>query len=86
LVAHSEERTQAEDFREKSGEENIWNKKNVVRGEWRRLQNEELHALYSSLNIIRVIKSTRIRWEGHVAGMKTGRAEVHTRYRWGNLR
>jgi len=34
---------------------------------WRRLHNEELHILYTSLNIIRVIKSRRTRWAGHVA-------------------
>jgi hypothetical protein len=36
-------------------------------GEWRRLHNEELHALYSSSNIIWVFKSRRIKWAGHVA-------------------
>ena len=36
-------------------------------GEWRRLHNEELNDLYSSLNIVLVIKSRRIRWAGHVA-------------------
>jgi hypothetical protein len=36
-------------------------------GRWRRLQNEELHNLYASLNIIRVIKSRNVRWAGHVA-------------------
>jgi hypothetical protein len=36
-------------------------------GEWRNLHNEELRDLYSSPSIIRIIKSRRIRWEGHVA-------------------
>jgi hypothetical protein len=44
-------------------------KKDEVTGEWRRLHNKELYALYSSLNIIRVIKSRRLRWAGHVARM-----------------
>jgi hypothetical protein len=38
-------------------------------GEWRRLHNKELNDLYSSPNIIRVIKSRRMRWVGHVARM-----------------
>jgi hypothetical protein len=42
-------------------------KTNEVTGEWRKLHNEELHNLYSSPNIIRMIKSTRIGWAGHVA-------------------
>jgi hypothetical protein len=40
-----------------------------VTGEWRRLQNEKLYALYSSPDIIRVINSRRLRWAGHVAHM-----------------
>jgi len=40
-----------------------------VTGEWRRLHNEETNVLYSSPNIVRVIKSRRMRWAGHVAHM-----------------
>jgi len=40
-----------------------------VTGEWRRLHNEELNDLYSSPNIVRVTKSGRMRWAGHVARM-----------------
>jgi hypothetical protein len=41
-----------------------------VTGGWRKLHNEELHNLYSSPSIIRMIKSRRMRWAGHVARMK----------------
>ena len=44
-------------------------RRDEVTGEWRRLHNEELSDLYSSPNIVRVIKSRRMRWAGHVACM-----------------
>ena len=44
-------------------------KRDEVTGEWRKLHNEKLNDLYSSPNIIRVIKRRRIRWAGHVARM-----------------
>jgi hypothetical protein len=42
-------------------------KRGEVTGEWRKLHNEELSDLYSLLNIVRVVKSRRMRWAGHVA-------------------
>jgi hypothetical protein len=48
-------------------------KRDEVTGEWRRLHNNELYALYSSPNIIRVIKSRRLRWAGHVARTRVRR-------------
>ncbi|KAJ4429226.1 hypothetical protein ANN_26229 [Periplaneta americana] len=56
-------------------------KKDEVTGEWRKLHNTELHALYSSPEIIRNIKSRRLRWAGHVARMGESRnaySEVYT--------
>jgi hypothetical protein len=44
-------------------------KRDEVKGGWRKLHNEELRHLYSSPNIIRMIKSRRMRWAGHVARM-----------------
>jgi len=42
-------------------------KRDEVTGEWRKLHNEELNGLYCSQNIVRVIKSRRMRWAGHIA-------------------
>jgi hypothetical protein len=44
-------------------------KRNEVTGEWRKLHNEELHDVYSSPSIIRIIKAKRMTWAGHVAQM-----------------
>ena len=52
----------------------IFRHKRDENGERKRLHNEELFSLYRSPNIDRVIKSTRLRWPGHVARMKEGRS------------
>ena len=51
-------------------------KRDGVKGEWRKLHNEEPNDPYSSPNIVGVIKSRRMRWAGHVARMEEGRV-VH---------
>jgi hypothetical protein len=53
-----------------------------VAGRWRKLHNEELRDLYSSPSIIRIIKSRRMRWAGHVARMGRGGKDVG--YLWKN--
>jgi hypothetical protein len=55
-------------------------KRAEVMGDWRKLHNEEFHNFYSSPNIIRIIKSRRKRWAGHIVRM--GRRGMHMRYRW----
>ena len=52
----------------------IFGPKRDENGERRRLHNEELHSLYRSPNIARVIKSRRLRWAGHVARMEESRS------------
>ena len=52
----------------------IFGPKRDENGEWRRLHTEELHSLYRSPNIVRVIKSGRLRWTEHVARMEEGRS------------
>jgi hypothetical protein len=51
----------------------IFGPKREEDGSWRKLHNDELHDLYSPPNIVRVIKSRRMRWAGHVARMGEGR-------------
>jgi hypothetical protein len=51
----------------------IFGPKREEDGSWRKLHNDELHSLYSSPNIVRVIKSRRLRWVGHVAHKGEGR-------------
>jgi hypothetical protein len=57
-------------------------KRDEVMGGWRKLHNEEFHNLYSSPNIIRMIRSRRMSWAGHVARM--GRRGMHIQYWWGS--
>jgi hypothetical protein len=47
----------------------IFGPKREEDGSWRKLHNDKLHSLYSSLNIVRVIESRRMRWTGHMARM-----------------
>jgi hypothetical protein len=51
-------------------------------GSWRRLHNDELHSLYSSPNIVRVIKARRMRWAEHVARMGEGRGVYRVLVGW----
>ena len=51
----------------------FWVRRDELTGEWRKLHNEELNDLFCSQNILRVIKSRRMRWAGRVARMGEGR-------------
>jgi len=59
-------------------------RRDEITGEWRRLLNEELNDLYSSPNIVRVIKLRRMRWAGHVVRMGEERGCIGSW--WGNRR
>jgi hypothetical protein len=52
----------------------IFGSKREEDGSWRKLHNDELHRLYSSRNIARVIRSKKMRWEGHVTRMGRGKS------------
>ena len=63
-----------------------------VTGEWRRMNNEDLNDLYTSTNIVRVIKSRRMGWSGHVVRIGGGEGGVRVLvrksregYHWGGL-
>jgi hypothetical protein len=72
LVSHFGGGTQTEGF-ENRVLRRIFVPKREEDGSWRKLYNDELHSLYSSPTIVRVIKSRRMRWAGHVARMGEGR-------------
>jgi hypothetical protein len=59
-------------------------RRDEVAGGWRKLPSEELHSLYSSPNMIRVIKSKRVRWAGYAARM--GRRELSTKFKLESLK
>jgi hypothetical protein len=70
----------------------IFGPKRKEDGSWRKLHNDELHSLYSSLNIVRVIESKKIMGAGHVARMGEGRGVYRVLVgspevvdQWGNL-
>jgi hypothetical protein len=84
LVAHLEGRNRLRVFENRVLRRIFGTRRNGVRGEWRKLHNEELNDLCFSPSIVRMIKSRRIKWAGHVARM--GRGEAYTGFWWGNLR
>jgi hypothetical protein len=59
-------------------------RRDEVKGEWRKLHNEELRDLYSSSSIIRIMKSRRMRWAGHVT--RKGRRGTLIDYWWESQR
>jgi hypothetical protein len=69
LVAHIDGEKRLRVFENKVLRRIFGPKRDEVTGEWRRLHNKELYALYATPNIIRVITSIRLRWAGHVTRM-----------------
>ena len=76
MLADIEGGTQAEGFENRVLRRIFGPRRDEVTGEWRKLHNEELNDLYSLPNIVRVVKSRRMRWAGHVARMGEDRG-VH---------
>ena len=76
MVAHIEGELRPRVFEKRALRRLFGSKRDEIIGELRKLHNEELNDLYSSTNIIRGIKSRRMRWARHAARM--GRGEVHT--------
>ena len=73
MVAHTGAGTWAERFENRVLTRIFGPKRDKVRGEWRKLRNEELNHLYCSPNIVRMIKSRRMRWAGHATRMEEKR-------------
>jgi hypothetical protein len=55
-------------------------RRNELKREWRKLHNDELHNVYSSSSVMRMVKSRRMGWEGHIA--RKERKLVHVGYLW----
>jgi hypothetical protein len=70
LVSHNKGRAKIEGDSEQGAGRIFGRNRDEVAGGWRRLHNEELHNLYTSPNIIRVIRSSRMRWTVHVARLE----------------
>ena len=68
MVSYIKGGRQSKGIRKQDPEANIWAKRDE-NAEWRRFHNGGLHSLYRSLNIVKLIKSRRLRWAGLVARM-----------------
>jgi hypothetical protein len=60
----------------------VFGPKKDEEGSCRKLHNDELPNLYSSLNIVRMIKSRRMKWAGHAAPMGDGRGDIYRVFGW----
>jgi hypothetical protein len=73
LISDIKGGTYTEGISERDAEENIWTEEKLMTGGWLKLRNEELHNLYSSPRIIRMIKLRTMRWTWHVVRMRKKR-------------